>query len=75
VAAIDEVDALDALCRQAVDLDLVAVDDDVVLLPEGAPGRLHAADRRESLQAVPGSRIVAGAGPVCDDRQASLRAA
>jgi len=46
----DQLDALEARAGggQPIDLDLVAVDDDVVLLPEGAPGRLHAADRRGS---------------------------
>ena len=65
-AAVDEVDAADALGRQSVDLDLVAVDDDVVVLPEGSPGRrLHAAlaDRlSQGSVAGPGSRIVAARG-------------
>ena len=46
LAAVDEVDAFDARRGEAIDLDVVAVDDDVLLLPEGSPGGLHRRSRR-----------------------------
>ena len=46
LAAVYEVDGFDARRREAVDLDIVAVNDDVLLLPEGSPGGLHRRSRR-----------------------------
>jgi hypothetical protein len=68
LAAVDEVHALDARRSEAVDFDVVAVDDDVLLLPEGPPGGLHHACRFAGFRGK-GATIAPTAQQNCDHPQ------